>query len=147
MHVRKKFCNFLNLSLKMIDINVTSVVDKITKWVDSGEETKVFQELIEILTLPDELKFTNWRTFTALNGVGICTICKSFLQTFINFRRRGMSEDNIAKHAIKLCVLLNFQTEGVCTGVVKLNLVCARFVIYHKINTDTCNYINTFFSR
>lgn len=131
----------------MIDINVTSVVDKITKWVNSGEETKVFQELIELLTLPDELQFTNWRTFTALNSVGICTICKSTLQTFINFRRQGMSENDIAKRVIKLCVLLKFQTERVCTGVVKLNLVCARFVIFHKINTDTCNHIKIFLAN
>lgn len=125
----------------MTDINVTSVMDEITKWVNSGEETKMFKESIQVLTLPNELQLINWRTFTALNSMGICTICKSILQTFIKFRQQGMSENDIAKNVIKLCVLLNFQTERVCTGIVKLNLVCMRFFIFYKINTNTCNYI------
>ncbi|XP_047344030.1 sphingomyelin phosphodiesterase 1-like [Vespa velutina] len=126
------------------DINVTSVVDEITKWVNSGEETEVFQELIKLLTLPNELQFTNWRTFTDLNSIGICTICKSFLKTFITFRQQGMSENDIAKKIIKLCVLLNFQTEEVCTGVIKLNLPIILYIIDSKPNikaSDICGIV------
>ncbi|XP_043663777.1 sphingomyelin phosphodiesterase 1-like [Vespula pensylvanica] len=126
------------------DINVTSVMDEITKWVNSGEETEMFKESIQVLTLPNELQLVNWRTFTALNSMGICTICKSILQTFIKFRQQGMSENDIAKNVIKLCVLLNFQTERVCTGIVKLNLPIILHIIDSKSNihaSDICGIV------
>lgn len=106
------------------------MVEEITKWVDSGKETESFNKSIQLLSIPDELQFVDWRTFTGLNSIGICTICKAILQTFIKFRQQGMSDDDIAKNVIKLCVLLNFQHEKVCSGVVKLNLVCVCFVYF-----------------
>ncbi|XP_043498948.1 sphingomyelin phosphodiesterase-like [Polistes fuscatus] len=139
------FVNGSNKDIQEIaDIDVTSMVEEITKWVDSGKETESFNKSIQLLSIPDELQFVDWRTFTGLNSIGICTICKAILQTFIKFRQQGMSDDDIAKNVIKLCVLLNFQHEKVCSGVVKLNLPIIVHILDLKQNinaSDICGIV------
>lgn len=99
------------------------MANEIVTWVKSGQETEIFRETIQYLALPNELQLTDWRTFTGIKSIGICTVCQSVLTAFIHLRQQGMSQQSIENSIIKLCVLLNFQTERVCTGVVKLNAV------------------------
>ncbi|KAI4503369.1 hypothetical protein M0802_001591 [Mischocyttarus mexicanus] len=129
---------------EITDIDVTSMVEEITKWVDSGEETELFKKLIKLLSIPDELQFVDWRTYTGSNSIGICTICKSTLQTFIKYRKDGMSDDNIAKKVIKLCVAFNFQNERVCSGAIKLNLPIIAHILDVKQDlnaSDICGIV------
>lgn len=84
--------------------------------------------MINFLKIPTELQNSDWRSFPASSSTKICIICKTILTTFISLRHKGMSEENIRKNVINLCVLLNIQTERVCKGVIESNLVIKFYV-------------------
>lgn len=134
------FCIFSltegNNDTEEVDINVTSLANEIITWVRTGKETETFKEAIQYLALPSELQIADWRSFTGLRSLGICTICQSTLSAFIMLRRQGMSQNDIEKSIIKICVLLNFQTERVCTGVVKLNAPIILHIVDSKPNLN-----------
>jgi len=96
---------------------------EIDNWIKFGNESQIFQQLLNSLTLPTSLQRDDWRSFTAERSTAICIVCESILNTFIAYRRKGMSADNIRSKVIKLCTRLNLQTERVCNGAVTLNLV------------------------
>ncbi|KAK2580874.1 hypothetical protein KPH14_005946 [Odynerus spinipes] len=124
---------------EITDINVASLANEIVAWVRSGQETETFKESIQRLAIPNDLQFADWRTFTGLNSIGICTVCKSVISAFITLWQQGMSQNDIERSVTKLCVLLNFQTERVCTNVVKLNAP----IVFHIINSKPNLTANT----
>lgn len=79
--------------------------------------------LIESLKMPTDLQNSDWKSFAAEPRIAICTICQGTVKAFLELRRNGMSIENIQNKIIKLCVLLNIQTERVCQGVVESNAV------------------------
>ena len=97
--------------------------NEIELWTQLHYERELFKDMINSLKIPTELQNSDWRTFSANAGSKICILCSGILRTFINLRRKGMSEENIRNNIIKLCILLNIQTENVCKGAIELNLV------------------------
>jgi len=96
---------------------------EIDNWVTVQEESDTFRQLIRNLALPTSLQREDWRSFVGVRSTIICTICKSALNSFIQFRRKNASEEQIRHKAIKLCTLLNMQTDQVCDGIITINLV------------------------
>ncbi|XP_076234537.1 sphingomyelin phosphodiesterase [Calliopsis andreniformis] len=90
--------------------------------------------MTQYLKIPTELQNSDWRTFSAEKGTAICTICQGTVGTFIKLRRRGMSEQDIAKKIINLCTLMNIQTPRVCKGVVELNLPIIMYIVDSRPN-------------
>jgi len=88
----------------------------------------------------------DWRSFDGENSENICIICKSVLNTFIEYRRQGMSEEDIKNKVIKICTLLKLQSPQVCDGVVTINLVSKLNCYTNKIKLKIFYYnIKNFF--
>ncbi|XP_029175142.1 sphingomyelin phosphodiesterase-like [Nylanderia fulva] len=130
---------FFAFLLKIANSDVTINKDEmilrfsgaINNWVQTGEESEEFQNLLNNLTLPINLHRINWRSSTSESSNAICTLCRTVFNTFIEFRRKGMSANYIKSNVIKLCTRLNVETENVCTGVVTLHLP----IILHIVDT------------
>ncbi|XP_011690160.1 PREDICTED: sphingomyelin phosphodiesterase-like [Wasmannia auropunctata] len=133
---------FLALLLKVANSNVTSNTNEtisrftheLNNWVPEQKETKEFQQLIHSLTLPTGLQHTDWRSFEGDLKSNICIICKSVVNTFIEYYRNGMSVEDISSRVIKLCTLLKLQTAQVCNGAVTINLPIIVHIIDSKPN-------------
>lgn len=102
---------------------ISSFSTEIDNWVIFEEESEVFKYFIHSLALPTSLQRYSWRSFTGERNTGICTICRSVVKSFIKFRRQGMPEETIRSKVVRLCTVLNIQTERVCNGAVTLHLV------------------------
>ncbi|KAK9304244.1 hypothetical protein QLX08_004248 [Tetragonisca angustula] len=124
--------NGLAQNSKDIDVNLFS--NEIELWTQLHYERELFKDMINSLKIPTELQNSDWRTFSANAGSKICILCSGILRTFINLRRKGMSEENIRNNIIKLCILLNIQTENVCKGAIELNLPIILYIIDSKPN-------------
>lgn len=108
---------------------MNSFSNEIELWTKLDYEGELFNDMIKSLKIPTELQNSDWRSFSANSDTKICTICRGILKTFLNLRRKGMSEKDIKDKIVKLCVLFNIQTERVCRGVVELNLVICTYII------------------
>lgn len=115
------------------DEMISRFSSEINNWVQTGEESEEFQRLINNLALPINLHHINWHSFTGETSNGICTLCRSVFNTFMEFRKNGMSANTIKSNVIKLCTRLNIETETVCNGVVTLHLP----IILHIIDTKS----------
>ncbi|CAL7948927.1 unnamed protein product [Xylocopa violacea] len=116
--------------------DVSLLSNEIELWTRSDYETELFLEMIESLKIPTELQNSDWKSFKAEKSAAICTICRGTLQAYIKLRRNGASEENIKSKIIKLCVLLNIQTERVCRGVIELNLPIILYIVDSRPNLD-----------
>jgi len=87
------------------------------------EESDTFRQLIHSLALPTSLQREDWRSFVGERSKGICVICRSVLNSFMQWRRQGTSAEKMRHTAIKVCTLLNLQTYPVCDGIITINLV------------------------
>ncbi|KYM84646.1 Sphingomyelin phosphodiesterase 1 [Atta colombica] len=139
-----QFCRllFFALFLKVANSDVTSktndIISRLTyeinNWVTIDEKSEEFQQLIHNLSLPTNLLRKDWRSFDGENSENICIICKSVLNTFIEYRRQGMSEEDIKNKMIKICTLLKLQSPQVCDGVITINLPIILYIIDSKPN-------------
>ncbi|XP_076750001.1 sphingomyelin phosphodiesterase 1 [Xylocopa sonorina] len=118
------------------DIDVSLLSNEIELWTKSDYETELFLEMIETLSIPTELQNSDWKSFEAEYSAAICTICRATLQTYINLRRNGASEESIKSKLIKLCTILNIQTKRVCSGVIELNLPIILYIVDSRPNLD-----------
>lgn len=123
--------------------------NEIEVWAKENQETEAFKEMIDLLKIPSELQNSDWRTFEADKAAAICTTCTSIVQTFINFRRKGMSEEAIKNKVVSLCVLLNIQKKRVCEGAITLNLVLfiLHFVHVYYVQYEFINIFITFIAH
>lgn len=105
---------------------ISHLTHEINNWITVDEKSEEFQRLIHNLSLPTNLLRKDWRSFDGESSENICIICKSVLNTFIEYRRQGMSAEDIKSKVIKICTLLKLQSPQVCDGVVTINLVSVR---------------------
>ncbi|XP_018375510.1 PREDICTED: sphingomyelin phosphodiesterase 1-like [Trachymyrmex cornetzi] len=139
-----QFCRLLlfTLFLKVANSDVTSktndiisrLTHEINNWITVNEKSEEFQQLIHNLSLPTNLLRKDWRSFDGESSENICIICKSVLNTFIEYRRQGMSTEDIKSKVIKICTLLKLQSPQVCDGVVTINLPIILHIIDSKPN-------------
>ena len=106
----------------------------INNWVKTGEESEEFQRLLDNLTLLSSLHRVDWHSYTGETSNAICTVCRSVFDTFIEFRKKGMSANDIKSNVIKLCTRMNIATERVCDGVMTLNLPIILYIVDTKPN-------------
>ncbi|XP_011647307.1 sphingomyelin phosphodiesterase 1-like isoform X1 [Pogonomyrmex barbatus] len=138
------FCKLLFFAflLKIANSNVTNYADNITlhftheikNWVQVQQKSEEFQHLIQSLTLPTNLQRVDWRSFDDERGTIICIICRSILNVFMEYRKHGMSGENIGYLVTKLCTLLNLQTPDVCKGAININLPVILHIIDSRPN-------------
>ncbi|XP_012062504.1 PREDICTED: sphingomyelin phosphodiesterase 1-like [Atta cephalotes] len=121
------------MAYKKYDI-ISRLTYEINNWVTIDEKSEEFQQLIHNLSLPTNLLRKDWRSFDGENSENICIICKSVLNTFIEYRRQGMSEEDIKNKMIKICTLLKLQSPQVCDGVITINLPIILYIIDSKPN-------------
>lgn len=105
------------------DDTISRFSHEISKWLTGQEESEEFQQFIRTLALPTSLQCQDWRSFDGERGNAICVVCTSVVNSFLEYRKKGTSEDDIATKAIEMCNLLTLQTDSVCKGVVSINLV------------------------
>ncbi|KAL0120105.1 hypothetical protein PUN28_008043 [Cardiocondyla obscurior] len=143
-----QFCRllFFALLLKVANSDATDYINNMTSrftheienWVKlRQEETEEFKQLIHTLALPTALQRDDWHSFEGQENKFICIICKSVIKTFLSFRRKGMSEEDIRSRVIKLCTLLNLQTEEVCDGAVTINLPIILYIVDSRPDLDS----------
>lgn len=133
---------FFALLLKVANSDVTSNTNdtisrfshEIGKWLTGQEESEEFQQFIRTLALPTSLQREDWRSFDGERGNAICIVCTSVVNSFLEGRKKGMSGDDLASKAIKMCKLLNLQTDQVCEGVVSINLPIILHIVDSKPN-------------
>ncbi|XP_071578444.1 sphingomyelin phosphodiesterase 1 [Temnothorax nylanderi] len=118
-----------------ISDTVSHFTHEIKNWVKAQQnESEEFQQLIHQLALPISQQRDDWRGFVGERSGSICIICRSVLNTFIEYRRGGMSEEEIGRLVIRLCILLDLADEPVCVGVVTINLPTIVYIIDSKPN-------------
>lgn len=61
----------------------------------------------------------------------VCALCRSAVGVLIDFRRAGMSAEELAGIAVDLCVNLEIQPENVCKGAIDMNVVCFELRYLH----------------
>ncbi|XP_078034652.1 sphingomyelin phosphodiesterase 1 [Augochlora pura] len=116
------------------DVSATSFSYEISLWANTDHETAAFTHMVQHLRIPTEIQNDNWRSYKAGPSNAICTVCRSIVKTFIDFRRKGMSGEEIKNRIVKLCVLLNIQKEPVCKGVIELNMPTVIYIIDSRPN-------------
>ncbi|XP_018403569.1 PREDICTED: sphingomyelin phosphodiesterase 1-like [Cyphomyrmex costatus] len=133
---------FFALFLKVANSDVTSrtndiishFTQEINNWLTIEENSEEFQQLIQNLSLPTDLQRKDWRSFDGETSENICIICKSVLNIFIEYRKQGMSAEDIKNKVIKICTMLKLQSPQVCDGVVTINLPIILHIIDSKPN-------------
>lgn len=114
------------------DDTISRFSHEIKNWVER-EETAEFRQLIHRLALPTHLQQTDWRSFVGEMSSITCTICQSVLNTFMEYRKNGMSAEDIRCNVIQLCEKLKVQTKQVCRGAITINLVSKLNCYANKI--------------
>lgn len=109
---------------------VLRFTNEIINWVKTGVESLELHSSFNNLTLPTSLQRSDWHSFTGERSIATCIICRSVLDAFMEFHKKGMSANDIKSNVIKLCTRLNFGTERVCNGSVTLNLVSVNSITY-----------------
>lgn len=116
------------------DDKISHFTHEINNWVEGqGKESEEFQQLIHSLALPSSLQLDDWRSFVGEQSNIVCVICQSILNSFMEYRRQGVSAEEIRSQVIQLCIKLNLQTERVCHNVVTINLVSKLNCYANKI--------------
>lgn len=115
---------------------MSRLANEITKWAESGQESPQFRQMLDNLTFKTSMQHQNWRTFIGLESELVCILCRSTLQAFIKLFREGMPVEEIKSKVIRLCIVLNIESEAVCKGAVNLNTV-SRLCSYVYINKVT----------
>lgn len=125
-----------------VSSNISRFTHEINNWVKVQQESEEFQQLVHSLALPTKLQRDNWRNFVGERSTVICIICQSVLNSFIEYRKQGMSAEDIKFKVIKLCTRLNLQTKQVCDGAVTINLVSKLRIV---INFNKISKIENFY--
>lgn len=105
------------------ELNETTVFNEIINWTKNGTQTPLFRDIINYLATPFEARQLDWSTMNGSEARTLCVICKSLTKIFLALRRNGTSVEKVQDIANNLCTFLNFQTETVCHGLIRLNLV------------------------
>ncbi|XP_032682117.1 sphingomyelin phosphodiesterase 1-like [Odontomachus brunneus] len=113
---------------------ISSFSHEIDHWVKTGEISQPFWSSLNLLALPTSLQHQNWRSFTGERSKSMCIICQSVLKVLMGYRREGLPEEQIRSTGIKLCSLLNIESERVCAGAITLNLPIILYIIDQKSN-------------
>lgn len=110
-------------SVFFTDEAISSFSNEIDHWIETGEESPSFMYSVNSLAFPMSLRGQNWRGLTGDASSIVCIVCQSAVKTYMERRKKGMTEEEIRSSAIKFCTLLNIEDEEVCTGSITLNLV------------------------
>ncbi|XP_044598927.1 sphingomyelin phosphodiesterase-like [Cotesia glomerata] len=111
------------------ELNETTVFNEIINWTKNGIQTPLFRDIISYLVTPSEARQLDWSKLNSSKAGIFCVICKSLTKFFLALRRNGTSVEEIQNSAGNVCTLLNFQTETVCHGLIRLNLPIILYII------------------
>lgn len=106
-----------------------------------GRTSIKFRGMMHELAIPGSWQRVDWTNFVDdVRGSVLCTMCQSVTKSVINLRRGGTSVEKLEESMTNLCILLNVQTDAVCRGVVRLNLVKKKIILTNWFTFSKIKY-------
>lgn len=117
----QKLTPFITVTGRKSHANV--FYDELIKYHESGTRTPQLRRVVKTLMVPHLLEYPSISALNKQIRDTLCDLCDSVVNAVLRYYHDGHTPAELADLIVDMCVLLEIQSEVVCTGLVNGNLV------------------------